>query len=234
LWVVGRLVLPAVDGDVVDGFNLDGLDTAADDPTGCGIPDQVSPSGERGIDNLFGANVPFIDLLIPVLGPPSAQFLFDDAIADGDMLLGVVFENAGQPGRVNASIYNIEATTGVAPAIENDVVVAGQTYVLVGDPLYTALDLDTTSGTIELGPFTAGISILSAVDVPFVDARMRFDVGALAGTGLVGGTADPAPIIEEEPLAAQLITRDMPLPGGTGCDGMSWALYVQAVRGILQ
>jgi hypothetical protein len=71
------------------------------------------------------------------------------------------------------------------------------------------------------------------MDIPLTGGRLRFNVGERAGEGLVGGAGDPTAIIAEQPIIGPLIQRDSILPGGTSCEGLSLALYVQGVPGVL-
>ncbi len=68
---------------VIEGFDIDGLDSAEGDPAGCGHRDYASPDGTTGIDNAFAALVPVLESI----GAAAVEGLITDAINSGELLI---------------------------------------------------------------------------------------------------------------------------------------------------
>lgn len=89
------------------GFNLDGLVSKSDDPTGCGKADLVDPEGHEGIDNAFVSLMP----LIENTEAAAIRGLLQDAVDAGELLL--LIEISGLDDLENDDCV----TVAVSPAI---------------------------------------------------------------------------------------------------------------------
>jgi hypothetical protein len=159
-WLVSELRFGRVTDGVSDGFDLD------EGSDGCG-DDHVSPAGEPGIDNAFGALLPILE----VTEFAAAEGIIRELIRTGEM--GIVLELGGLDDPVDDTCVELalHRSTG-APLLGTDGdILAGQTLDL--DATFAAQQLPErtlTAGSVTGGPI--------ALDLPiqFLGADLLFEV----------------------------------------------------------
>jgi len=91
---------------VVWGLDLDGVNSASSDPTGCYKEDLVDPNGNVGIDNAFSALIPALDSTEAV----ALESLVQQSINNGNLLLMV--EISGVDSWQNDDCVNVSIWRG--------------------------------------------------------------------------------------------------------------------------
>ena len=232
----------ATDDGISPGFNLDGEVTELGDPTGCGIPDFVSPRGEAGIDNALAR-------LIPALEQTEAQAvegILQQQINSGELVL--VFEIFGidDPVEDDCVSFSLMRAMGTPLLGTDGFLLSGQTFDL--DPTQAPLDFDEqviTSGQLTVSPIEIVLpfTVFDAnLMVEVHDATLQVELqedGSFVGT--LGGGLDTAYIIqiareenvdpELEPLLEGLMAAAADLePDDEGdCTQISISLELEAI-----
>jgi hypothetical protein len=155
--IVRRVLVTSVTEDgVVEGFDLDGRDSAAGDTETCGHGDLVAPDGSPGIDNQLGRMWP---VLKPLVGT-AVEGLLQGAINEGSMLM--VLEIAGiddlqNDDDVTFNLFNaiLDPNIGTLGLISPD-----QTfYYNYERPSSTVENLQIVDGELIAGPVRLEIPI---------------------------------------------------------------------------
>ncbi|MFT4978696.1 MAG: hypothetical protein ACI8S6_004606 [Myxococcota bacterium] len=128
-WAVSALEFAVIEGNVSDGFDLDGEQTDAGDSSGCGVGDATAPDGREGIDNAFGRMLPALEGTEFV----AAAGLIAASITSGELLLV-------------AEVSGVESW-------ENDDCVSAAFYRGFGAPMLTTSGEVLPDQTLELDPF---------------------------------------------------------------------------------
>jgi len=136
------LISRADESGVSSGFDLDGLDSAADSATGCGIADYVNELGETGVDNAIARLVPILEQTEAIV----AEELIHQAINSGELI--ILFEMIGsESGSLNDDDVMLSVMRGAGtPLVGTDGnLVASQTFDV--DPSVTSTGQDALSLT---------------------------------------------------------------------------------------
>jgi hypothetical protein len=104
--VVSSITHARRDNGVVWGLDIDGVNSANTDPTGCYKEDLVDPNGNTGIDNAFSALIPALESTEAV----ALESLVQQSINNGNLLLMV--EIAGVNDWQNDDCVNVSIWRG--------------------------------------------------------------------------------------------------------------------------
>ncbi len=229
------------------GFDLDGLDSAKKESSGCYVEDLDSPDGDEGVDNQIGALLSTLPVQISSILPAA----IDQAIKNGDLLFLI---EVLKPGSLESS-----TPTGLVfrygtgePLLGTDrQMLPGQTFEL--DPDFALGHVEGVSGQanmIEGGPLDLRFRMLfisTPVEFTFRKVKLRMeknDDGTLSGIfggmitmedllgvlGLLGGD-DTALRETLEALFPSL--ADIRNPETGECDAISGALEFRAVPAFI-
>ena len=181
-----------------EGFDLDGVNTAAGDPNSCGHADLVDSEGRSGIDNQLAK---IWKLLEPLVGE-AVQALLQGAINEGRFLL--MLELVGVKDLQNDAKVTVNLFRGSQnPEIGTyGLISPDQTYYL--DPsieMSTVKGVEIDDGWVEAGPvgFQLPIDILEANFIMDIqDGKLRFKIWE-DGTveGIIGGSLYVYDVLEE-------------------------------------
>lgn len=208
VWVVNSLTFARVDGETSDGFDLDGQVSSLGGPTGCGIGDLTSPSGEAGIDNAFGRLIPALE----ATEFSAAEPLIDSLIHNGELM--ILAEVAGMDDPVEDPCVGLALRKAVGePLLGTDgEMLWGQTLerdAAFEDVEFSGVPLE--AGSVRGSPvtFVLPVQILNAaIEFPLRNGAFRVDVhddGSISG--VVAGGLDVAEIVET--AEAQGIAEDL-------------------------
>jgi len=152
---------------VLEGFDLDGIESAAGDAQGCGHADYAGPSGETGIDNAFAA---LVDVLESI-GAGAVEGLIEDAINSGELLILLELEAVDDPlddSCVDMSLYR---GMGIPLLDTNGNIQMDQTF---------AVDPEQRTSFAEGGSITDGTFEITGVQVflpvQILDEFLEFDL----------------------------------------------------------
>lgn len=192
LFVVRALTFARPAGGVSHGFDLDGVTTAAGDPTGCGVPDDIGADGRSGVDNAFAR-------LLPALALTEAQAVEEiiaTTITSGELLLTVALSDVD--GRDDRCVgVEVGRARGVPMLGTDGLLLPGQTFD--PDPDVPTVRVDGAAlrdGSLEVGgldlqlPLTVfGVNLLVALP----GAALRIDLAEDGdSSGYFAGPADTA------------------------------------------
>jgi len=197
VWVVNSLTFQRVEGDVSDGFDLDGLQSSTGGADGCGIGDFTAPDGRTGIDNAFGRLLPALEATEFAAAEP----LIDSLIHNGELM--ILAEVAGVDDPVDDGCVTLALRKAVgAPLLGTDgEFLWGQTLEL--DPAFEDVEfpeVPLVGGSVSGRPltFVLPLQILDAsIAFPLRDGAFRVDLrddGSISG--IVAGGIDVAEIVE--------------------------------------
>jgi len=195
--IVRMFDIPALEDDVVEGFNLDGVVSEDGDSDSCGHQDYVDPYGNNGIDNQLGY---LWNLIEPVVG--AAETLLQGAINEGRFVM--ILEISDLDDFQNDD----QVTLNIFPAdIDPDIGTFG--YI---SPDQTAHYSDTSVGTtIENIPLIDGVLEAGPFDfvLPIDILEANFDMDMRSGyarieiqedrtfNGVLAGAASVSEVLEE-------------------------------------
>lgn len=243
--VVRSIRFVRAEGGVSDGFNLDGEVTEPGDPTGCGVPDFVSPDGEPGIDNSFARLLPILDLT----EASAAEEVIATAIQSGDVLLMVRISGIDDWRDDDCVIVEVFQGVGDPLLLTDGRLAPGQTF-----------EIDVEGGRTEvLGSLTGGVleargadihlplQVLNAVfDLAIMDAAIRLSVDPEGhARGILGGGLDVAELLgslTSQGVADEVLELVSPVLEGARdlapdedgvCTRMSTTIAVEAVETFL-
>ncbi|MEC7947378.1 MAG: hypothetical protein VX265_07390, partial [Myxococcota bacterium] len=196
VWVVNSLTFARVDGDISDGFDLDGLSSTTGGPDGCGIGDFTSPTGQTDIDNAFGRLMPALE----ATEFNAAEPLINSLIQNGELM--ILAEVAGMDDPVDDECVGLALRKAVGqPLLGTDgEMLWGQT--LARDEQFTDVEFEGVSleaGSVSGSPltFVLPVQVLdAAIDFPLRDGAFRVDVHADGSiSGVVAGGLDVAEMV---------------------------------------
>ncbi len=141
---------------VAFGLNLDGLETAEGDPTGCGQGDFTGQQGTAGVDNAFARVLPPLEASMG----SNVNQVVREAVATGEVLLLLVVDGIDDPlndEHVSVGIYRADGK----PALGTDGrVLAGQTFDLALDQPFTRTEHGSiVDGVVSAGPLKIVLSL---------------------------------------------------------------------------
>jgi hypothetical protein len=197
VWVVNSLTFQRIDGEVSDGFDLDGLSSTTGGADGCGIGDFTAPDGTPGIDNAFGRLLPALE----ATEFSAAEPLIDSLIHSGELL--ILAEVAGLDDPQDDECVTLALRKGMGePLIGTDgEMLWGQTLAL--DPTFEDVeftDVPVSGGSVSGSPltFVLPVQILNAaIEFPLRNGAFRVDMredGSIGG--IVAGGLNVAEIVE--------------------------------------
>lgn len=173
--VVSKLgfVLHNCDG-TIDGFNLDDFVTTGNitEPIGCGFPDQVSPTGERGIDNNLA---PTFESIVELTGD-AVDGLIQMAINDGTLLVVVRLEEVDDYFNDPHVVVRIHKGSGRPQLGTNSFIAPSQTFAIDTTTPSTYGSGRIVDGIFYSDPFEAVIPLRIfgvAADMRMHQARIR-------------------------------------------------------------
>ncbi|MCB9669860.1 MAG: hypothetical protein H6736_15755 [Alphaproteobacteria bacterium] len=236
-YVISALSFARRDAGVVDGFDLDGLDTAQGDPDGCGHADLVSPDGVPGIDNNFSALVPILESTEAV----AAESLIAQSIASGELLITLTLgdvDNWVADDCVDLTVGRAEGVPLVGPdgVLLDHQTLAPHSTIASVSTMGAADDLQITGGDLA---FNLPLDVLNAeldfeVSRGVFQLQKRYD-GAI--TGVMGGMIPIRQIVEilerddvnlQSFIPIVQATADVRGDSGT-CDSLSLAFELEAL-----
>ncbi len=174
---------------VVDGFDIDGLQSAEGDPKGCGHADFTSPAGTKGIDNQFALLVPAIEKS----GIAAFEKLLQASIESGGVLLMVELQGLDSWSDDPQVKVIVRAGQGLPLLGTDGKLLTGQTFhVNSRDPAALAGTVPVKDGWLEAGPFDMLLPVQVfgkdyTLDMRGTRIRMRVVDGETLEAGVVGG-----------------------------------------------
>jgi hypothetical protein len=178
------------DTGVVDGFDLDGVNSPAGDASTCGHADLVDPTGRQGIDNQMAVLWPVIE---PLVGE-AVKDLLQGAINEGTFLLTIeVVGDLGDMKNASGLTVNLFSSSLVPDVGTFGVIVPDQTYYFdYEQPAWSVPEVELIDGEIVAGPvgFEVPIQILDADFLLTIHGGMvRFKVNpdGTFSDGVLGG-----------------------------------------------
>lgn len=223
-----KLAFARADGDVSDGFDLDGAVTTEGAASGCGVPDFTDPSGAPGVDNALARILPALDLTEAV----AVEGIIQNAIHSGELLFLWELDGLDDPADDDCVDFTLSRGIG-APTLGTDgTLESGQTFDRdPAVPAVTATGLVMTDGVIVASPLEVSIPIQIfdvEIDLVLYDASLRLvrdESGAWTGT--LGGGVDYQVLMDVAndenvddriaPILEDLLTRNADLaPDETG------------------
>jgi hypothetical protein len=122
--VMKSLYFSRAEGDISDGFDLDGAITADGAATGCGVPDYVGSDGTTGVDNALARILPALDLTEAV----AVEGIIQNAINSGELLFMYQVDGLDDPWNDDCVDLTILRGAG-APTLGTDgKLESGQTF----------------------------------------------------------------------------------------------------------
>jgi len=221
------------------GFDLDGVDSAEDDGTGCGHGDYEDPWGHAGVDNAMASLMPILELTEARVLEELIQF----AINNGSLLM--MLQLQGLDDVVADDGVDITLLRGVGvPDIGNDGLIApGQTFDVAPDTVPSRVDdVAVVDGVLVAAGFTVDLPItIFDVDMTLtaLDAVLRMELTEDGGAGFFAGRFPYQQLIDgltgtgiddglEEALPTILANNaDLDSPGGP-CSALSVTLQFDA------
>jgi len=197
--LVSSLSFVTADGDLTEGFDLDGHDSTASDDEGCGHADRVDSEGRTGIDNAFAG-------LVPVLMATEASALEDllrQSIANGELLLLIDVQTPVDDPDACADV-TLWRGTG-APLLGADGEVLDSQTISVADPV-TVECVPVVDGVVEASGFQVvlPVQVLDVeMDLHLRDVAIRAEMGPDGWEGVLGAgipLTDFDTILSEEDL----------------------------------
>ena len=174
---------------IVDGFDIDGVNSADGDPKGCGHADFTSPSGTKGVDNQFALLVPAIEKS----GIAAFETLLQASIESGGVLLMVELQGLDSWTDDTQVKVVVRAGQGLPLLGTDGKLLTGQTFhVNSRDPAAVAGTVAVKDGWLEAGPFDMLLPVQVfgkdyTLDMRGTRIRLRVvDSETLEG-GVVGG-----------------------------------------------
>jgi hypothetical protein len=228
-----------------NGLDLDGHQTKAGDPEGCGREDYVDDQGRPGVDNQFASLAGILD----ELGGSSLDESIATAVRTGELLLLFDLQSLDDPHHdacVSLDIYRGEGT----PTLGTDgLLVPGQSLDVALDKPWSRIDTATVqAGTLRAGPFPLHLPLTffdTKFTLEFESAWVQASLDAESGTlrGVLAAQADvedlQRAILQIDPglvLTAQALLEDAadlsPDSQGT-CRAISIVFEFTAVRAHL-
>ncbi len=154
-------------GSTIEGFDLDGLDSASGDPQGCGHGDYVSPDGVPGIDNAFASLVPVLESI----GAGAVEGLIIDAINSGELLILAELQRVESTESDTCVDLELHRGTGTPLMGTDGNIQMDQTFAL--DP--SRPSTFSEGGAISDGTFLIE-GIMIALPVQILDEFIELDV----------------------------------------------------------
>ncbi|MEC8424444.1 MAG: hypothetical protein VX000_11755, partial [Myxococcota bacterium] len=183
--VITQLAFTQLRADgTIEGFDLDGTDSAPGDPAGCGHGDRSGPEGQTGIDSAFASLVPVLE----GLGAGAVEGLIQQAIDSGELLLLIEMSHLDDWAFDTCADVALHRGQGT-PIIGTDgTILVDQTFGLSPDVPSTY----ATGGMVEDGAFEIhNIEITLPVQILDVFLTFTMPAGAihldLASDGTVSG-----------------------------------------------
>jgi hypothetical protein len=176
---------------LVDGFDLDGLDSPVGELESCGHGDIGAPDGRTGIDNQLGRTW---SVLEPLVGT-ATEALLQGIINEGRFLM--MYQLTDLDDLVNDDDVQLELFYGNgSPDIGTyGVITPDQTFTIDDTKEATpVLPVSLVDGVIEAGPmdFTVPLDVLEEyLEIRVKNGRVRIEVhedGTF--TGVMGGSVD--------------------------------------------
>jgi hypothetical protein len=190
------------------GFNIDGCNTVAGGPTGCGHMDgryDIDQDGtveglEEGIDNQIAQ----------VAGIIGGELNIQNEINSGSILILAKVEGLNDPvndGCVDVSLLLANVPEGETLELEGDRIVPGQTFEIdpasfnaSGDPLVFGRGV-LENGRLLIGPVTLALSIPvdeeTDVTLTILNAQVAFNLGdGTLEVGVIGGGLNIDALVE--------------------------------------
>ncbi len=233
---------------VSEGFDQDGAVSTENGPTGCGIADYTSPSGEPGIDNAFSRLVPALNATEARLS--TIESLVQASIDSGELLIAI--EVGGVESWESDECVAVElgqADAGGALMLGTDgFLLDGQTFARDDDAPTDRLE----GAAIKDGTLSAsGLSINLPVQILDVALELPVRDGLLVLTptgddayeGLLAGAISADFILEVasgggiddtvgDLMSTLLVTNaDLPDESGSACKAVSMTIGFEAVGG---
>lgn len=188
VFLVDRLNFAAQASDgTAPGFDLDGLVSAGDGPQDCYKEDLLSPEGDAGVDNQFGAILSALPTQVQTILPATVQ----SSIYDGGLLMLIEFSGAESlAGRGETGVV-FRYGTGVPLKGTDGELLPHQTVALDPDPVLGFAPAAAAERGIEGGPMDLRFRmrfISTPVQFSFHRVRFRFVREADGGLrGIAGG-----------------------------------------------
>jgi hypothetical protein len=180
------------EGEVAEGFDLDGRVSDDRDEEGCNQTDLTSPDGVPGIDNAFSALMPALELTeARVIEDLIAQF-----VNNGELLIAVELEDVDD--RVNDPCVALNVVHVLPPVSlgTDGQIVRGQTFDPdLSVPITRAEGLALVDGVVEARNLEIVLPInIFDFDVTLVmrnaAVRLRLDPDGNGGSGEMAGGVD--------------------------------------------
>lgn len=197
VWVVNSLTFQRIDGDVSDGFDLDGLSSTTGGADGCGIGDFVSPDGAPGIDNAFGRLLPALEATEFAAAEP----LIDSLIHSGELMILAEVAGLDDPAEDECVGLALRKAVGEPLLGTDGEMLWGQTLEL--DASFEDVEfaeVPVVGGSVSGSPltFVLPVQILNAaIEFPLRNGAFRVDLredGSIGG--IVAGGLNVAEIVE--------------------------------------
>lgn len=168
----------------INGFDLDGIESAEGDPQGCGHADKSAPDGTTGIDSAFSALVPVLESI----GASAVEGLIQAAIDSGELLIMVEVDHLDSWTTDECVTASLHRGVGI-PVIGTDgTILVDQTFGLDDSvPSTSSDDAWVEDGAVEVRDITI------TLPVQILDVFLEFEVeggsihAELADDGTVSG-----------------------------------------------
>jgi len=156
-----------VSSSTIEGFDLDGVDSAAGDAEGCGHADYTTPDGQGGVDNAMASLVPVLESI----GAGAVEGLITDAINSGELLILAEMQRVDDLQDDACVDLEMHRGEGVPLMGTDGNIQMDQTFAL--DP--SRPSTFTAGGAIEGGVFTIeGVTI--SLPVQILDEFIEFEL----------------------------------------------------------
>jgi hypothetical protein len=248
--LVSALSIPEADATGhLDGFDLDGAATAAGDPTGCGVPDDLDERGRLGIDAAL--NHLYASPALQATEAVAVGDVLQTAIDEGNLLLAVRLSGLDDPRDDDAVHVEIVRAKGLPRLAAAGGIVADQTFELDATvPSVDLGDVRLVDGTLVAHGFdlTLPVDILGTpIVVDLREAALRVTL-ADDGTfhGAIGGAlvaADLLSLVEDTPNINDVVGQaleavlgfwlDLDGDGDGTCERISFVLDASGVPAFL-
>jgi hypothetical protein len=199
--------------DLVEGVDIDGLDSTNEDGDGCFVNDFVSPDGRKGIDNQFATLIPLIEDFV---GSENLDAILEGAIANGQLLIVMNVEGVDDPLNDDCVDVSIGAGTGTPFLDAEGTYVEYQTFGFDRDkaPVSKLPNSRIEDGVLLAGPADVVLPV-RALDAEFNlnlhGARFRLEIeeeplgGGFSLSGYGGGGLE---VTELQSIVADLNIGD--------------------------
>ncbi len=165
-WVISQLTFARRDGNVVNGFDIDGHQSEDGDDMGCGFPDLVDERGLAGIDNGFSALLPVLEATEAV----AVENLVEQSISSGELLITLTLDGIDDWQDDTCVDFALGRASGVPLVASDGTLLDSQT--LSSHP--TIETVTTTGGASEWRATFDGLSFNLPFDV--LNAELDFEV----------------------------------------------------------